>query len=441
MGREIIDAVEAIYSHLDAETPGRWLSRVVPYVSACVGWDQGAYAHAYDLRGPAERWALSKPVTHDLPAEVATTVLRCFELATPEVNRRLFLSGGPAGTFSAHAGATFDQMPGEDGMSAQAGVRDCAFVNATNPDGDGVLFCVTTGKPRALTVSERRRLSMIAAHVAAAHRLLRAILKRDPTPAVIFEADGRVAHVEREHEGAVRVLRERVRAVDRARGRLRKTDADAALTSWEALLRGEYSVVDRFESDQRRYVVAFSNGPDLSDPRGLTSAEGAVAAWAARGHSQKLIAYELGLAPGTVSALLSRAYAKLGVRSRPELIAKLATPTQVERVGLGSDTEVLLFSAPSADHGALGALSPAEREVAAAAARGDDNRTIAEQRGVSQATVAKQLASTYQKLGVASRAELARLLSRDEALPRAPTPRSSAARGRGRSVARAGSSR
>lgn len=416
MGRELIDAVEAIYTHLDVDTPGQWLARVVPYVSACVGWDQGAYAHAYDLRGPADRWALSRPTTHELPPELGDTVLRCFDLAPPEVNRRLLLTSGPSGTFSSHAGATFDQMPGEEGMSAQTGVRDCAFVNAANPDGDGILFCVTTDRPRTLGVAERKRLAMVASHVAAAQRLLRALLRTDPTPAAIFEAGGKVAHVEKGHEGAIELLRERVRAVDRARGRLRRTDADAALASWEALLRGEYSIVDRFESDQRRYVVAHVNGPKLFDPRGLTAAEGAVAAWAARGHSQKLIAYELGLAQGTVGALLSRAYAKLGVRSRPELIARLEAPTSVERIGLGGDTEVLLFSAPSADHGALGALTPTEREVAVAAARGEDNRRIAKRRGVSPATIAKQLSSTYVKLGVGSRAELARLLSRDASL-------------------------
>lgn len=416
MGRELIDAVEAIYSHLDAETPGQWLARILPHVTACVGWERGGYAYAYDLRGPTERWALSLPVTHDLPDEVATTVLRCFEAVTPEMNRRLFLTSGPSGTFSNLAGTTFDRMPGEGGMSAQAGVRDCAFVNAANPDGDGVVFNITTSEPRTLKAAERKRLAMIASHVAAAQRLLRSLVRRDPSPAAIFEASGKVAHVEAGHEGAIGALRERVRAVDRARGRLRRTDADAALASWEALLRGEYSVVDRFESDGRRYVVAFVNGPQLVDPRGLTAAEGAVAAWAARGHPQKLIAYELGLAQGTVGALLTRAYAKLGVRSRPELIARLEAPTSVERLGLGDDTEVLLFSAPSADHGALGALTPTEREVAVAAARGEDNREIAEQRGVSLATIAKQLSSAYGKLGIGSRAELARLLARDASL-------------------------
>lgn len=253
---------------------------------------------------------------------------------------------------------------------------------------------------------------MLAAHAAAAQRLLRAIAKRRAVPAAIFEANGKVAHVEKAHERALPLLRERVLRVDRARGKLRRTDPDDALQSWHALLRGEYSTIDRFESDQRRYVVAFVNEPSLTDPRGLTTAEGAVAAWATRGHSEKVIAYELGLAPGTVSALLSRAYRKLGVDSRAALIARLEVPTDVERVKLDDDAEVLLFSAPAVEPRSLDLLSPAEREVAAGVARGDSNATIAQRRKVSPTTVAKQLASAYAKLGVSTRAELASLLAR-----------------------------
>lgn len=410
---KLIEAVEAIYSNLEIDHPGRWLARVLPHVSACVGWERGGYAHAYDLRGATTRWGLSMPVVHELPPEVATTVMGCFAVSPDEVRRHLYLAAGPAGTFSEHAGTTFEGMPGEAGASARVGVSDCAYVNATNPDGDGVIFCITRDGPGKLDARTRGQLSMIAAHVAAAQRLLRALVKGTAAPVAIFEADGRVAHVEKPHEESLSVLRERVLAVDRARGRVRRTDPDRALSSWQALLRGRYSTIDRFESDQRRYVLAFVNEPSLIDPRGLTTAESAVAAWAARGHPEKVIAYELGLAQGTVSALLSRAYRKLGVRSRAALVARLEVPTKIERMKLDDGAEVLLFSAPTQEHGALGALSDAEREVASAAARGDDNQTISERRKVSRATVAKQLASAYEKLGVGTRAELARLLTRD----------------------------
>lgn len=412
-GRLLLDAVEAIYSNLEAEHPGRWLERVLPHVSACVGWERGGYAHAYDLRGPVERWGLSMPVTHELPPEVGATVMSCFEVSPPAERRHLYLAAGPVGTFSEHSGVTFDAMPGGGGASARVGVRDCAYVNAINPDGDGVLFCITTATPRKLAAHDRKRLSMLAAHVAAAQRLLRALVKHSASPVAIFEADGRVAHVEKAHESALPLLRERVLAVDRARGKQARSDPDRALASWQALLRGEYSTIDRFESDQRRYVVAFVNEPSLVDPRGLTTAEGAVAAWAARGHSEKVIAYELGLAQGTVSALLARAYKKLGIATRAALVARLEVPTDVERMKLDDGAEVLLFSAPAGVPRALEALSEAEREVASAVARGDSNAAIAARRKVSPATIAKQLASACAKLGVSTRVELASLLMRD----------------------------
>lgn len=425
----LVDAVEAIYADLETDHPGRWLARVLPRVVACVGWERGGYAHAYDLRGSSERWRISTPVAHDLPPDVAPTVVDCFELSPPPLRRHLLLASGPAGTFSEHSGTTFDAMPGGDGASVRMDVRDCAYVNAINPDGDGVLFCITIDQPRRLGAHERRRLAMVAAHVAAAQRLLRAFAKASASPAAIFEADGRVAHVEKAHERGLEHLRRRVLTIDRARGHMRRTDPDAALASWQALLRGEYSLIDRFESDQRRYVVAFANEPSLLDPRGLTTAESAVAAWAARGHAEKVIAYELGLAQGTVGALLSRAYRKLGVRSRAALVARLEAPTDVERMKLDDGAEVLLFSAPSGEPPRLEALTEAEREVARAAARGDRTRDIAERRKVSPATVAKQLASAYTKLGVTTRAELARLLtegSKPEARRAKPRPRRTA---------------
>lgn len=52
----------------------------------------------------------------------------------------------------------------------------------------------------------------------------------------------------------------------------------------------------------------------------LTSREREVVAYAALGHSNKVIAYELGLAESAVAMRLSRAAKKLGVRRRVELI-------------------------------------------------------------------------------------------------------------------------
>ncbi|MBZ0119477.1 MAG: helix-turn-helix transcriptional regulator, partial [Sandaracinaceae bacterium] len=98
-----------------------------------------------------------------------------------------------------------------------------------------------------------------------------------------------------------------------------RSAADDALAMWRGLVDGTWSLVERFESDGRRYVVARKNEPGVLDPRGLTLREKQVVSFAALGHSNKLIAYELGVTHGTVTVHLTSAMAKLGATTRAEL--------------------------------------------------------------------------------------------------------------------------
>lgn len=66
-----------------------------------------------------------------------------------------------------------------------------------------------------------------------------------------------------------------------------------------------------------------------------------------------------------------------------------------------------VLSLPLASSADLSALTAAERDVAERASTGASNRVIARARGTSERTVANQLASIFDKLGVGSRAELA----------------------------------
>ena len=52
----------------------------------------------------------------------------------------------------------------------------------------------------------------------------------------------------------------------------------------------------------------------------LSKRERQVAAFAARGHSNKLIAYDLGIAEGTVAAHLASVMRKLGLSTRAALV-------------------------------------------------------------------------------------------------------------------------
>jgi DNA-binding NarL/FixJ family response regulator len=70
--------------------------------------------------------------------------------------------------------------------------------------------------------------------------------------------------------------------------------------------------------------------------------------------------------------------------------------------------EYVVFRFPH-EEAHLTSLSPAEREVARAVMEGKSNLAIARARGVSERTVANQVASIFRKLGVGSRLELANL--------------------------------
>jgi two-component system nitrate/nitrite response regulator NarL len=62
---------------------------------------------------------------------------------------------------------------------------------------------------------------------------------------------------------------------------------------------------------------------------------------------------------------------------------------------------------------ATSTLSPREREIMAAVARGLNNRAIAVETGIAQQTVKNHLSSIFQKLQVSSRVQLAILALRE----------------------------
>jgi DNA-binding CsgD family transcriptional regulator len=89
----------------------------------------------------------------------------------------------------------------------------------------------------------------------------------------------------------------------------------------EALGSG-WTLVDSFERDGRRYVLAVESPPAIPGFRLLTVREREIVRQALLGRSNKVIAYELGLAESTVRVLMARATAKVGARSRKDLLSR-----------------------------------------------------------------------------------------------------------------------
>jgi DNA-binding CsgD family transcriptional regulator len=173
----------------------------------------------------------------------------------------------------------------------------------------------------------RTRWSRVAAHLAAANRLRNRIHQPDDlapeTAEAILTPAGLIEHA---HPGAQSSdarsrLAAGVRTVDRARGALRRTDPDLAVSEWKALIAARWTLVDHFESDGKRYVLARRNEAVESKGAPLTAREEQALGFASLGHTNKLIAYEMGISASTVSVLLYRAAKKFKTNSRAALIA------------------------------------------------------------------------------------------------------------------------
>ncbi len=220
------------------------------------------------------------------------------------------------------------------------GGEDVLGVFASEPGGRTVLIAhmIPVGRP-LLSARTLHQLTLFSAHLNSSARLRLALSDADtmqdsPTEAVL-DPTGHVIDA----SGAARPKQARqsladgVRRMDRARGPLRRTDPEEALSLWQGLVDGTWSLVDQCDSDGRRYVLARRNEPGVRDPKALTQRERSVAAFAALGHQNKFVGYLLGISAGTVSEHLQSARRKLGLTSRAELIRRFACLVQVAPAG------------------------------------------------------------------------------------------------------------
>jgi DNA-binding NarL/FixJ family response regulator len=227
--------------------------------------------------------------------------------------------------FLTRAGTPFpEKVLGE--MFAELGAADVFSLGGYDPMGNGVCLGMLIESPAGPPLPERAAWSQVAAHVAAGFRL-RARL--GDTAAIdeadaVMRTDGKLEHLVNEAEFDRReLLGEAVRRIERAR--LRGCDEDEALTLWQGLVAGEWSLVDHFEGAARRYYVAVRNPPGRARTQALTPREAEVVAYVACGTGTKAIAYALGIDGATVRRYLHNAMTKLGLSTRTELIMLRST--------------------------------------------------------------------------------------------------------------------
>lgn len=286
------------------------------------------------------------------------------------------------------------------------------FAGLICPTGRGVLV-LGSGKSEPLQPTERdqRKWLPVAAHVSSAWRL-RTALQAGTSAEVAFSPTGKL--IDERSEPMSISVRAMLRMAVLRRERARAANSDEL---WPDLVAGQWTLVDQFESDGRRVVVAYRNDPLAAPYQALERAEAYALRCALEGDASKAIAMELSVSEATVSRLIARGLQRLGLRhlaDAGELRAMSMSVLQFGNEDAPVDVAVLSRPQHALQPGCLSgseSLTAAERDVLSGVLAGQSHATIAAQRNTSPRTIANQVASIFSKVGVQSRRELlARLL-------------------------------
>lgn len=411
-----ISLVEAAYDYAAGDA---WLAGVLRAAEPLFPAD--AQVTAFSAECSATRFGVREAAAPSAMPELAHGVRAANSPPPPAIADACYRSGDIVGSLSASVFSQHPELRAHFVASTGGHFRDAIGIAAHTGDGRLVMFSALIPRDARPNREQRRKWPRAAAHVAAGLRVRSALASAAHEAGsleAVLDGGGRVLDARGDARGgeARSFLRDAVQRIDRAR-RADARGEDDALVAWEALVAGRWSLVDRFDSDGRRFVVAVRNDPAQPDPRGLTEREHQVARFVGLGHASKQIAYTLGLSTASVTTHASRAAAKLGLRNRAELAAFFSlrgARAKLVEVALAGE-RFLIGASAALDERRLALLTPSEREVAALLIAGSSNADIALRRSASERTVANQARAIYRKLGVGSRVELAVALAPDEA--------------------------
>jgi DNA-binding CsgD family transcriptional regulator len=208
------------------------------------------------------------------------------------------------------------------------GVRGQIMVNGVDCSGKGCVVYLFS--PTSLTISDVQRdlFCRLATHIATAYRLQRKIGGDEGDDGngddadAILTPEGRIEHAEVAAQPAETQRCLTLAVKQRERSRHPANDSERIMRTLKGLIDAQWTLVDHLDRGGKRYVLARENAPKPLGPARLSEREQQVVALAALGRTNKLIAYELGLAHATVRVLMARACVKLGARTRIELLEK-----------------------------------------------------------------------------------------------------------------------
>jgi Bacterial regulatory proteins, luxR family len=317
--RDPVGVIESAYSR-EGDTEPQWLSRIASDIRAnltapgepLLAWTYQVKPDGYiELRSIAE-----EPVGFsgrffplELPDDAQAAMGQFYFAAGLSSASRLVKPFSKTSAMFAYYERTL----------LSQGLLDMFTLNSIDAAGRGCMVGLPAKSVARLEASTVAQWARVSVHVAAGLRLyqklstLKAPSENTATADAVLTPGGRIEHAHgvATSRTARESLRAGAKAIERARGPLRRRDPHEAIEVWRGLVAGLWSLVDHFDSDGRRYLVAHRNDPTTLDPRALTERERQVMAYADLGQSNKLIAYQLGLSKSTVAVYLGRARAKM----------------------------------------------------------------------------------------------------------------------------------
>jgi DNA-binding CsgD family transcriptional regulator len=331
---DLVGIIEASY-RLDL-TDQEWLTALVQAAGPHFDHGKGVYGFCFDA-SKADHFRLWGTVVPDGALVIPELIEKWHAALEPEQIWRMYRGPLQFASISQRLGGAELEQDQEAmrRFCRRIGIVDQLTLRGVDPTYKGVAVCTPLGDVAAPTTRDTGLWTRIAAHISSGFRLRSylAAMRPESSPALadgadaVCEADGRIAHASSEAKGeqARASLHDAVVAIDRARSKLRREDPQEAVDIWRGLVSGKWTLVEHFESDGRRYLLALKNTPETQNPKALTERERQAVHYATLGHSTKETAYALGISNETVAVHLWSAMKKLGVDSRVELLKLMSS--------------------------------------------------------------------------------------------------------------------
>jgi DNA-binding CsgD family transcriptional regulator len=331
---DLLSIVETAY---DVESPqSEWLRGLLDATDRSLGAELGGFACAFDAGSGGLTLPLSHAVVRQAPETVKAILDALVQTPPPWVSRYM------ANPRSASICTMTSEVDPKAKLSyrtrlAREGVHDGVNIVCMGSDRHGVLISLGVQAGFRLTPNTRRHLAQVATHVVAAQRLRRRLdgtasvgieaAASAEAPGAILSAEGKILHANGDTAlaNARRALHDAVCDIESARTSWRD-DEGKALDLWKGLVSARWTLVEQFDAQGKRYILARENAPASAALAKLSPTESCVVRHAAQGYTTKEIAYTLGISPTTVRVLIMRAVHRCGVRSRAELLQLVSVP-------------------------------------------------------------------------------------------------------------------